>query len=194
MSSSGPASPDLVPAVRQDAPGEGPDADPDSQAPTRVLDPCDLVTRAPRLSRAARGMCHSHHEAEDLVQETFAQVLSRPRTLRRGNELRYLLRALRNTHRTARRAAARHPSTVSMLDVDLGGTDDPSVTLAPRDLIVAIAAAPEPYRDAVVTIDLLGLTYEQAARCLRTNKGTITSRLSRGREHLVRALDRGPVG
>ena len=50
------------------------------------------------LYRAAWALCGSRHEAADLVQDTFAQVLKRARLLRSDNEVGYLLRALRNTN------------------------------------------------------------------------------------------------
>ena len=60
--------------------------------------------------RAAWALCGSKHDAEDLVQETFLNVLKRPRLLREGNELGYLMRALRNTYASRyRRAAHRRP-------------------------------------------------------------------------------------
>lgn len=158
---------------------------------TRPLDPQLLAAHSGLLYRVARELCRSHHEAEDLVQETFARVLTRPRTLRHGYEQRYLLRALRNTHVTGRRAAARRPFTVPMPDMDFASPVDTPAVLASRDLMAAIAAAPEPYRAAVVAIDLLGLSYDQAARRLRTTRGTINSRLFRGREHVARILCRG---
>ncbi len=55
----------------------------------------------------------------------------------------------------------------------------------------AIATAPAPYRDAVIAVDVLGLTYREAARSLRTREATIASRLHRGRQHVARELTRG---
>jgi RNA polymerase sigma-70 factor (ECF subfamily) len=52
----------------------------------------------------------------------------------------------------------------------------------------AIASAPVSYRDAVIAIDLLGLSYREAARSLRTREGTITSRLHRGHQHVAHVL------
>lgn len=52
----------------------------------------------------------------------------------------------------------------------------------------AIASAPVPYRDAVIAVDLLGLSYREAARWLRTREATITSRLHRGRQHVAQVL------
>ena len=77
------------------------------QGPLRRLDPEDLGDHLDRLYRAAWGMCGRREDAEDLVQETYARVLARPRWLRREDDLAYLLRALRNVHVSRMRAAGR---------------------------------------------------------------------------------------
>src|SRR5215468_10869540 len=68
-----------------------------SPAMERQLDPARLGDHLDRLYRAAWALCGSREDAEDLVQETFARLLARPRLLRREDDLGYLLRALRNT-------------------------------------------------------------------------------------------------
>jgi RNA polymerase sigma-70 factor, ECF subfamily len=130
---------------------------------TSAVDPELLAAHMDVLYRAARGLCRSHHEAEDLVQETFARVLSRPRVLRRGHEVGYLLRALRNTYANHRRTAARRPLTVALSETDFVGEFDVRGIATPREVLCAIAGAPEPYRKAVLAIDVLGLSYDQAA-------------------------------
>src|SRR3954467_5158141 len=72
-------------------------------AVARMLDPERLGDHVDHLYRAAWGLCGSPHDAEDLVQETYAKVLARTRLLRREDDLGYLLRALRNTFLAARR-------------------------------------------------------------------------------------------
>ena len=74
----------------------------DSGPVLRPLDPMALPDHIDALYRAAWALCGTRHEAENLVQDTFARVLKRPRLLRSDNEVGYLLRALRNTN------AARH--------------------------------------------------------------------------------------
>jgi RNA polymerase sigma-70 factor (ECF subfamily) len=159
-----------------------------SQPPLRPLDPTVLPDHIDVLYRAAWALCGSRHEAEDLVQDTFAQVLKRPRLLRSDNDIGYLLRALRNTHASRHRAAMRRPITVPLLEPDSNDRAEVVASIDARELMTAIAAAPQPYRDAVVAIDVVGLSYRQAARHLRTREATITSRLSRGRQHVARAV------
>ncbi len=71
----------------------------------RTLDPQSLTQHVDRLYRAAWALCGSREDAEDLVQETFARVLARPRVLNGDDELYYLMRVLRNTFLTSRRTA-----------------------------------------------------------------------------------------
>ena len=73
------------------------------------LDPERLGDHLDRLYRAAWALCGSREDAEDLVQETYARVLRRPRMLRRDEDLAYLLRVLRNTFLNTRRTASRRP-------------------------------------------------------------------------------------
>ena len=82
----------------------------------RILDPESLSQHTDRLYRAAWALCGSREDAEDLVQETFARVLSRPRMLRGDDELYYLMRVLRNSFLTSRRTASRRPVTVATLE------------------------------------------------------------------------------
>lgn len=168
-----------------------PDGQQSSAAPeplARPLDPTVLPDHIDVLYRAAWALCGSRHEAEDLVQETFAQVLKRPRVLRSDNNVGYLLRALRNTHNTRHRIAMRRPITVPLLETDSNDRVEVGATFDARELMAAIAGAPQPYRDAVVAVDVVGLSYRQAARHLRTREATIASRLHRGRQHIALAL------
>ena len=170
------------------APPEGQQPSAGSEAPSRPLDPAVLQDHIDVLYRAAWALCGSRHEAEDLVQETFARVLKRPRLLRSDDDVGYLLRALRNTHNTRHRTAKRRPIMVPLLETDFNDRVEIAETFDARELMAAIAGAPQPYRDAVVAVDVVGLSYRQAARHLRTREATIASRLHRGRQHIALAL------
>jgi len=152
----------------------------------RVLDPHALSNYIDPLYRAAWALCGSPHDAEDLVQETFVNVLKRPRMLRDGNELGYLMRALRNTFASRYRKRAQHPREHSLTEDDVPVHDEQGVSA--REIMEAIASAPEPYREAVIAVDVLGLSYREAAQSLQTREATITTRVFRGRRHVAQVL------
>ena len=161
----------------------------------RQLDPERLGDHLDRLYRAAWALCGGREDAEDLVQETYAQVLRKPRRLRSDDDLGYLLRVLRNTFFSGRRAAARRAQTTPLPD-DLDLVEDPGAVraesrLESAELFGAISALPADFRDAVVAIDVIGLSYREAARALQVREATITTRLHRGRQRLVRELEVG---
>jgi RNA polymerase sigma-70 factor, ECF subfamily len=155
------------------------------------LDPQALVTHLDRLYRVAWALCGSREEAEDLVQETVARVLAKPRQLHGQDELAYLVRALRNTFLLSRRTASRRPREVATLEQveppDLRARG-PEAALDARELFATIAALPEDFRHALVAVDVAGLSYQEAADLLDTREATIASRLYRARERVARAL------
>jgi RNA polymerase sigma-70 factor (ECF subfamily) len=158
----------------------------------RPLDPARLGDHIDRLYRAAVGMCGSHADAEDLVQETYVQVLRKPRLLRSDDDIGYLMRVLRNTFYSRYRSEARRPRD-SPLDeheelVEGRPIAQPAAAAEAAEVIAAVAALPEPFRETVAAVDLAGLSYKEAARALRTREGTVMSRLSRGREQIADAL------
>jgi RNA polymerase sigma-70 factor, ECF subfamily len=131
------------------------------------------------------------------VQETYLQVLRKPRMLRSDDDLGYLIRVLRNTFYSRHRAEGRRPRTTELSEdigpAAAGGGPAPEDVVASREVIAAVAALPEPFRETVAAVDLAGLSYREAARALGANQGTIMSRLYRGREQVADALGR-PTG
>ena len=162
-------------------------------SPERQLDPEALGDHIDRLYRAAWSLCGSREEAEDLVQETFARVLRKPRILRSEDDLGYLLRVLRNTFFSTRRTAARRPQTTRAARRPRSGRGprarvQPEAELESAELYAAISALPDDFRDALVAIDVVGLSYREAARALKVREATITTRLHRARQRVARAL------
>jgi RNA polymerase sigma-70 factor (ECF subfamily) len=159
--------------------------------PLRRLDPDRVAEHLPRLYRAARAWTRSREEAEDLVQETYARVLARPRLLRNEDELGYLLRSMRNTLISQVRARERRPQTTELVEeVAVSGraSDNPAEAAEIREVHAAIAELPEDFRDALVAVDIAGLSYPEAARALGVPEGTLTSRLFRARDRVARSL------
>jgi RNA polymerase sigma-70 factor, ECF subfamily len=169
--------------------GEG-DADYD-HFPPRRLDPVRASDQLDRLYRLAVVLCGSQHEAEDVVQDVYVRILSRPRFLRRGDDFAYLARCVRNEISNRRRRARSGPVSVALLDDE---PDHEAVTASADDVISArevheaIRALPESFRDVVVLVDVAGLSYREAAEQLDIPVGTVMSRLYRGRRDVVRMV------
>jgi RNA polymerase sigma-70 factor, ECF subfamily len=157
----------------------------------RQLDPDHLGDHIDRLYRAAWGLTGSRELAEDLVQDTFAKVLARPRFLRNDDDLGYLLRVLRNTFISQLRS--RKPTSVPLdetLDVPEGpSSSQPDEAAELRLVFPALAGLPQEFREAVVAVDVAGLSYAEAAKALKVPEGTLTSRVFRGRRQLAQTLE-----
>jgi RNA polymerase sigma-70 factor (ECF subfamily) len=160
----------------------------------RRLEPAQLEGHRNRLLRAAYALSRSPEDAEDLVQETYEHVLRRPRFLRGDSDLAYLLRVLRNRwHAMTQSAAYRRSRPVPPDELDWVA-DDAAEGQEIRSLEVqaaytAIGELSDPLREAIVAVDILGLSYREAARALGTRTGTIMSRLFRARERVAAALE-----
>jgi RNA polymerase sigma-70 factor, ECF subfamily len=158
----------------------------------RVLDPQSLTQHVDRLYRAAWSLCGSREDAEDLVQETFARVLSRRRLVYGDEDLYYLMRALRNTFLTGSRRSSRRPKVVAPLDDDLA--EDPRPIGRPEraleigEVYATIAELPDDFRLTLVAVDVLGLSYREASRALKVPEATITMRLFRARKRVAARL------
>ena len=162
----------------------------------RRLDPTSLGDHLDALYRAAWALCGSREDAEDLVQETFARVLARPRVIR-GDERGYLMRALRNTFYSRLRTASRRPQTGVTLDdvqpADPRTTRQPERAMEVSEILEAVAELPEDFRLALVAVDILGLSYGEAAKALDTREATITTRLYRARQRIARQFSDEPA-
>ena len=143
-------------------------------------------------------MCGSPVDAEDLVQETFARVLAKPRRVRAEEDAGYLLQALRNTFLTSRRAAARRIVAVDapagFEPVDASSARRPEEALEVREVFAHIAGLPDGFRDALVAVDVVGLSYAEAAELLGVKEATITSRVYRARIKVARGMESAATG
>jgi RNA polymerase sigma-70 factor (ECF subfamily) len=158
----------------------------------RQLDPATLGDHVDRLYRAAWALCGRSEDAEDLVQDTYARVLARPRFLRGEDDLGYLLRVLRNTFLNGLRTQSRRPRTAELPEgaelVEERSATQPERALEAKEVYEAISALPDDFRDVIVAVDVAGLSYREAADLLKTKEGTVMSRLYRARQQIARTL------
>ena len=154
----------------------------------RTLDPSRLGDHIDRLYRAACALTGSRVAADDLVQDTYARVLSKPRLLKNDDDLGYLLRTMRNLFLDQRRQAARRATDpVDPEDFERveGGAGGPEQAAEHRELLGVISALPEEFRDVLVAVDVTGLSYKEASGVLGVPEGTVMSRLYRARKRVI---------
>lgn len=151
-------------------------------------------------------MTEDPEEARDLTQETFLSALKAIKSFRGEAELKtWLFRiALNHSRNRFRWWKRRKRNETVSLDKPIGeGTATVSDTIAddgetPEQLLLreerrqrlmtALKALPEIFRETIVLCDIEGLGYEETARTLDINIGTVKSRLARGRELLRKRL------
>lgn len=175
-------------------------ASPDTRSPDeRFRD--EALPHLPAVTRFAVSLTRDESDAEDLVQETYLRAFRAWSQFQPGTECRaWLFTICRHTHiRTSKReqkveayedaelealgAAAVHAAAQS------DGLEDVfSRTEVMEAIRAAVDAMPDPFREVVVLVDLEEQTYEDAARVLEIPKGTVRSRLFRGRRLLQERL------
>jgi RNA polymerase sigma-70 factor, ECF subfamily len=160
------------------------------------LDPTSLGEHLDALYRAAWALCGSREDAEDLVQETFVRVLARPRDVKHGGDRAYLMSALRNTFYSRLRTNSRRPRATQTLEdvaaVEPRAAVQPERAAEVSEIFAAIERLPEDFRLALAAVDILGLSYGEAAEALDTPEATITTRIYRARQRIVRELNDQP--
>jgi RNA polymerase sigma-70 factor (ECF subfamily) len=151
--------------------------------------------------RFALSLSGDADDARDVSQETFLRAFRFWHTYEQGSDCRKWLFAIcRNTFLRMRE---RERVTVDVDDEELDslaavtelaratreGEDDllSRIALGPA-LRGALAALQEPFRSAVVLVDLEDMTYQEASVVLEVPVGTVRSRLFRGRRLLQGAL------
>ena len=166
-----------------------------------------LITRySSDIFSLLRRMTDDAEEAADLTQETFLSALKSIKSFRGEAELKtWLFRiALNHSRNRFRWWKRRKRSETVSLEKPLGDGDATVAdTIADkgespeaaairgeqrRQLIKALNALPEIFRETVVLCDIEGFGYEEIAQALGINVGTVKSRLARGREQLRKRL------
>lgn len=129
----------------------------------------------------------SPRDAEDLTQETFARAFgSLHRFAGRSSARTWLLSIARRVCADAIRT--RRPCTpVAELEPPGRGAD-PADTVSLRLLLDSLD---QPFREAFVLTQMLGLGYAEAAEVIGCPIGTIRSRVARARDGLVAGLGEG---
>jgi RNA polymerase sigma-70 factor (ECF subfamily) len=156
-----------------------------------------IEAEIPGLRRYARALARPPISPDDLIQDCIVRALSARHLWEDGTDLRaWLFTIMHNQFINEIRRKARHITTV------LPDEDELLLLYAPvqpyrlelRDLHRALGQLSEEQRAVVLLVGLEGISYEAAAKVLGTVKGTVRSRLSRGRARLRHLMDVGYEG
>jgi len=165
----------------------------------------EVMQHLDALYRTALRMTRNPQDAEDLVQETMLRAFRFLDRFEPGTNLRaWLFKILTNTYINRYRKASSEPRVDSLDDSEelslyryldseaasRGGSVEAQVLdrFAEQDIKTAIEALPPQYRITVLLADVEGFSYNDIAEITNVKKGTVMSRLFRGRRLLQKAL------
>ncbi|MBB3748922.1 RNA polymerase sigma-70 factor (ECF subfamily) [Mycolicibacterium sp. BK634] len=150
------------------------------------------------LLRRARGLTKTNADAEDLVQDTLLNAFVGYHTFREGTDFKaWMFRILYNRWVSTYRAKQRRPAEVPVDDVaerDLArsvthSAEAEALTRLPdHEIRSAMATLPADFRTALFYAEVQGHTFAETATILNIPRGTVMSRVSRGRQRLRVAL------
>ncbi|MBT0669499.1 sigma-70 family RNA polymerase sigma factor [Novosphingobium profundi] len=153
----------------------------------------ELTALLPRLRRFARGLTQDIADADDLCQQTVERALKSRHQWQDGTRLdAWVYRIMRNQWIDEVRARTRRSQTFvhedEGLNVGTVGAPAAESLVELGNVERALARLPEEQREAVVLVMVEGFAYKEAAEILDIPQGTLTSRLGRGREALLKEL------
>ena len=143
-------------------------------------------------------MCGNREDAQDCLQEAMLRVYRAIGGFKGQSSFStWVYRITMNTclDELRRKKNRQNTSLDNLLDMGWSPADESNApekqamrSELRRNLNRAIQELPEEMRSAVVLRDIQGFSYDEIARMLEINVGTIKSRISRGREKLREKL------
>lgn len=154
------------------------------------LDAFDSLVRAYQapLWRFLRHLLGDAHLAEDVAQETFLRAYLALSSFRAGARFStWLFQIGRNAGLDAIKARTRRQHYTSMLRPP-PPVADPHARV---ELTEALAALPTALREALLVVEVLGFSYDEASAVIGVPTGTVKSRVFRARTTLAGRLAEG---
>ncbi len=141
---------------------------------------------ADQLFRVALRVVRNHEKAEDLVQETFLQAWKSFHRFELGTNLRaWLFKIMFNLHYTNLRRNKLELVPVEEAIFETLAYDPPTPQfVTEEEVLAALDRLPRDFQVPVILADIEELSYQEIAEIMNTPKGTVMSRLHRGRKLL----------
>jgi RNA polymerase sigma-70 factor, ECF subfamily len=165
----------------------------------------DAIPLCAPLYRRALRMTHNRADAEDLLQDTMMHAYAGFYSFRQGTNLNaWLRRILTNVYINSYRKKQRQPVVYPAEEITdprlaanaehssrgLRSAEDEALDTFPDTAIkAAMQALPEQFRLVLYYADVEGRQYSEIAEIMDTPKGTVMSRLHRGRRRLRSLLN-----
>ena len=161
-----------------------------------------MTVHESKMYAVALRMCGNREDAQDCLQEAMLRVYRAISGFKGQSSFStWVYRITMNSclDELRRRKSRAAVSLDSMLESGFAPSDESDTpeesslrSEQKRALEKAIAQLPEDMRAAIVLRDIQGCSYDEIARALDANVGTIKSRISRGREKLRAVLSEQP--
>ncbi len=153
----------------------------------------ELLTLVPRLRRFARSLTRDAADADDLTQVALERALKARSQWQPGTRMdSWMLRIMRNCWIDEVRSRTRRSRTFAPEEegIRVSATVDDFERAADMQAIdQAMNQLPPEQREVIALVLVEGLSYREAADILDLPMGTVTSRLTRGRQALARKLE-----
>lgn len=179
------------------------DRDKETLAQRKLRFENDALVFTSQLYGAALRYTKNTHDAQDLVQDTYAKAFTSFHQFEPGTNLKaWLYRILTTTFINNYRKDQRRPQISAGEVEDWQIADASSHTsdqgksaeeealegIADKDVKEALSSMPEEFRIAVYLSDVEGFSYKEIAEITNVPTGTVMSRLHRGRKLLRTSL------
>lgn len=147
-----------------------------------------IIELIPNLRRYARALMKDKEEADDLVQDTLVRALNKLNLWERESNLRaWIFTIMHNIFINKikkKQRSGMHYDITNFAD-QLYHPDSNNGVLELNDCIRSLTALPPSQREVILLITLEGLSYSETSMILGIPIGTVMSRLSRARKHLI---------
>lgn len=161
-----------------------------------------MTAHESRMYAVSLRMCGNREDAQDCLQEAMIRIYKALANFKAQSSFAtWAYRITMNTclDELRRRKVRTSTSLDTMLESGWSPSDEDDTpehhTLRSEQRMMlekSIASLPDDMRAAIVLRDIQGFSYEEIAKILDINVGTIKSRISRGREKLRDDLSRSP--